>query len=229
MRETLITAHSGCDNTTDNSLAFLIYALTLDVDNVEVDVRLDKKENLIMSHNVQNEADSLQDAFELLQRYPNKKINCDLKTPKLEQAVCELANEMGVVSQLQYSGEVSHAWIDENPDKIEWLLNAELLFPEIYSDLHLFDDLNFAKTAAEKTAAIVHKNKASCINISYKIYESIYCRFLIEKNVPLSVWTPSTDDEVIYFLSEPVYNITTRNAAFACKKRNELFADREYH
>ena len=40
---TLITAHSGADSTPENSIEFVKYALTIDADVLEIDVRMGEK------------------------------------------------------------------------------------------------------------------------------------------------------------------------------------------
>ena len=46
----MITAHSGCDGTPENSLEFLRTALQSEADAVEVDVRKNGEGKLILSH-----------------------------------------------------------------------------------------------------------------------------------------------------------------------------------
>ena len=45
-----ITAHSGCDGTPDNSMEFVRYALGSEGDCLEVDIRRNRNEELILSH-----------------------------------------------------------------------------------------------------------------------------------------------------------------------------------
>lgn len=46
----IITAHSGCDGTEDNSLEFVTYALRSEAGCLEVDVRKGQDGDLILSH-----------------------------------------------------------------------------------------------------------------------------------------------------------------------------------
>ena len=103
-----ITAHSGCDGTPDNSMEFVRYALASEGNCLEADIRRNRDGELILSHDeTAEEAVRLGQVFELLKEKPEKRINCDLKTPGLEIPVYQLAKEYGVEGQLIYSGTVS--------------------------------------------------------------------------------------------------------------------------
>lgn len=92
-----ITAHSGCDGTPDNSMEFVRYALASEGNCLEADIRRNRDGELILSHDeTAEEAVRLGQVFELLKEKPEKRINCDLKTPGLEIPVYQLAKEYGV-------------------------------------------------------------------------------------------------------------------------------------
>ena len=219
--KTLITAHSGCDNTPDNSIEFVEYALGLDVDALEVDVRL-RDSCLIMAHDVDSISSPLADAFAKLVAFPEKRLNCDLKEPGLEAQVLSLAKAKGVEKQLQYSGTVSFQWMRQNRGAVEWLCNIEALVPNIYSAGDIADKAS-ARKLADMAIKAFHEGLASCFNMNYKIYDSYFCGCLLDEHIPLSLWTPSLEDEVHYFLRQGVYNITTRIAATACELRRQLW------
>ena len=105
----LITAHSGCDGTPDNSLEFVRHALQTNADALEVDVRKTENGGLAISHDpiaADQDAPTLQAVFSLVAP-TEKKINCDLKEPDLEEAVIGLAREQGLLQRLIFSGTVS--------------------------------------------------------------------------------------------------------------------------
>ena len=220
--KTLITAHSGCDNTPDNSIKFVEYALSLEVDCLEVDVRL-QGDDLIMAHDVDSISSPLADAFDRIKTSPGKKLNCDLKEPGLEARVLSLAKAKGVEKQLQYSGTVSWQWVLQNQGTVEWLWNIEALMPNIYSHGDMADKA-MAKKSADIAIAAFREGLASCFNMHYKLYDSYFCRVLMDENIQLSLWTPSLENEVAYFLEQGVYNITTRIAATACELRTALWS-----
>lgn len=129
-----ITAHSGCDGTPDNSMEFVRYALASEGNCLEADIRRNRDGELILSHDeTAEEAVRLGQVFELLKEKPEKRINCDLKTPGLEIPVYQLAKEYGVEGQLIYSGTVSSFFMKARPEKypevrVYW--NIENLIPE---------------------------------------------------------------------------------------------------
>lgn len=136
----IITAHSGCDRTEDNSVEFIEYALASGADCLEVDVREDRRGELVLSHDEAGDNNpSLQKAFELLKKHPQKKINCDLKRKDLEAAVYRLASEMGVERQLIYSGEVNPSFLEKKKEEdfpaAEIYMNIENIYPQVYEEI----------------------------------------------------------------------------------------------
>ena len=137
----LITAHSGCDGTPDNSLEFVRHALQTNADALEVDVRKTENGVLAISHDpiaADQDAPTLQAVFSLVAP-TEKKINCDLKEPDLEEAVIGLAREQGLLQRLIFSGTVSLERIqkDESLRKDVCIyINIEELMPGLY-DLSL--------------------------------------------------------------------------------------------
>lgn len=208
MKRSLITAHSGCDGTPENSMDFVHYALTLKVDCLEVDIRRGTDGMLFLAHDESGIGPSFRAALTALARHPLMKINCDLKEAGLEAAVLACAGECGVADRLIYSGTVSRCAATE---KVEWFLNVELLFPE---------EFTFAKidpaAALARIEAGMHASGARCLNAQYAIADTPLYSLLRAHGVPLSLWTPSEEALIRRFLSEGVYNITTRNARRAC-------------
>ena len=88
----IITAHSGCDGTEDNSLEFVTYALRSEAGCLEVDVRKGQDGDLILSHDDNGgEGVFLRNVFERMAQVPEKMINCDLKERDLEIPVYRMA------------------------------------------------------------------------------------------------------------------------------------------
>ena len=128
--KTLITAHSGCDGTPDNSLEFISHALRSGADALEVDVRAAQDGTLYLSHDRTDAAcPKLSQAFQMLRSSPMR-INCDLKQPGLEEAVLALAASQGVAGQLLFSGDVSTERMRRDPEvRSRSLLNIQSIFP----------------------------------------------------------------------------------------------------
>ena len=87
--QTLITAHSGCEGTPDNSIIHIACALRCGVDALEIDVHPGKDGIFYLSHDEAEDCSfcpSLRDAFTLIQG-SGMKINCDLKAPGIEERI----------------------------------------------------------------------------------------------------------------------------------------------
>ncbi len=221
MKPVLITAHSGCDGKPDNSKEFIDYAIKLPVDCFEVDVRR-RSGNLVLAHDDDDECILLSYAFEQLAKDPSKKINCDLKQPDLESEVFNLARNYGVQNQVIYSGSVSFETMSDAPQlkAVEWYVNLEIVFPSLYEQSPLaHTDFSTYAQAAEYIKECLKKFNGTCINMDYMLYSKDLGSALKEADIPLSLWTPSQEDELSFFLSDGVHNITTRNTAAACRLR----------
>ena len=107
MPNTLLTAHSGCDGTKDNSLEYINYALNLGADCLELDIRKDKSGTLVLSHDDGPAHVTLEEAFTMLANHPEKRLNCDVKQDGLELEVYSLARQKQVVGQIVFSGSIS--------------------------------------------------------------------------------------------------------------------------
>ncbi len=215
-KHTMITAHSGCDGTPDNSIAFLRYAAGTGVDCLEVDVRLNSHGTLVLAHDTEAvDPPTLQQAFGIIRSVPGLLLNCDLKKHGLEQAIWRLAKEERVSDRLIYSGDVSAAAMADEPAMaaaVRWYFNLELRFPRIYTDPS--DGLGACSAAyvaleLGKTMRMVH---ADCLNLNWKLWSTALWDALLRAKIPLSVWTPDSEAHLRFFLGQGVANITTRQA-----------------
>ncbi len=227
---TIITAHSGCDSTPDNSIDFVTYACSLEVECFEVDVRRNEQGTLVIAHDETDPAVELSHVFALLAAAPGKRVNCDLKLPGLELEVYRLAQQFGVEGRLIYSGTVSFDVVKANPwlmETVAWFLNIELILPELKhleaeETRRALSDEAKSKEMARTVKQTLSCCRAPCLNLWYGLYDTALGEALIAQQIPLSVWTPSTPELLDIFLSRQVYNITTRSAQLACEKRKTL-------
>lgn len=225
MTKTLLTAHSGCDGTQDNSLTYIAYALALNADCLELDIRRDNSGALVLNHDDGPAHATLADAFLQLTTHPEKKLNCDLKQEGLELETYALARQMGVDGQIVFSGTVSKDATSVKPDifhLVPWFVNIELLFPEIKA-VGLTEAVKAlgAIPMADTIQAFVNDNGACCLNTHHSIAKTPLYKELMARGVSLSVWTPDDEQVITGFLADAVYNITTRNAKRACEIRRE--------
>ncbi len=221
MQRTWLTAHSGCDSTKDNSMAFLQYAMGLEVDCIEVDVRQDAAGILILSHD-EGPADAyLADAFAMLSGRHGMKINCDLKEDGLENRVYALAREFEVQEQLVFSGCVSAEAAEQNPRLFmhaDWFLNIENLFPHVKTLYQAGEaDTDTVIHIADGLERFINAYAVRCLNTHYFIVHTPLYAELMMRDIPLSLWTPDDERLICRLLADGVFNITTRNAKRACE------------
>ncbi len=222
---TFITAHSGCDHTTDNSIEFLEYALSREVDNIEIDVQKNENGILVLSHDkADRSAPLLETAFSMLKAYPDKKINCDLKQENLEFEVYYLAQKTGVADRLIYSGTVNLSLIKRAHSQlpnIDIYLNIERLFPQVYQFRPQGNTENHYKKLYQ-AALEVSGFEFTCINVEYHMCTVTFLAFLKQNKIPCSAWTVNDESNIKHLLEQDLYNITTRNAGRALKIREEF-------
>lgn len=212
----MITAHSGCDRTEDNSLEFIRYALDQDVGAFEVDVRKNSRGMLILSHDeTQEEAVPLADAYALLAAHPEKKINLDLKQRDLEDDVVTLARQYRVENQLIFTGDVNKelfrkgavrypqvAWF-ANPDCFQWDF-------EVWQQSGITETEEL--TRLEEILEEMLDYEAAGLNWYYGTVEKIWQK-ATAMGIGISVWTVNEPELQKTWLSRQVANITTRNVA----------------
>lgn len=210
----MITAHSGCDGTKDNSLGFIRYALDSEADCLEVDVRKNAFGELILSHD-ESEEDcvSLQDAFALLWKTPGKKMNCDLKQEGLELSVYRLALEQRVENRLIYSGTVDTDLLKAKENQlsgIEIHLNIENIYPCLYDES---EDAPITALEQERLSQSLEEARrchAKVINMQYTLITDEVLFLLEEYGLGCSAWTVDDQDKLRTFLEKDIANVTTR-------------------
>lgn len=215
-----ITAHSGCDGTPDNSMEFVRYVLGSEGDCLEVDIRKNQNEELILSHDETVEgAVKLSQVFELLKEKPEKKINCDLKTPGLEVSVYQLAKEYGVERQLIYSGTVGISFMETRLKK----------YPEVQvywniENLILETDLgrNISMKQIEQAFHTAVNYSAQCINMEYHMFTDKIIELLKSIGLGSSAWTVNEPDGIRKLMKKGITNITTRSLKTALAIRKEM-------
>ncbi len=215
-----ITAHSGCDGTPDNSMEFVRYALASEGNCLEADIRRNRDGELILSHDeTTEEAVKLGQVFELLKEKPEKKINCDLKTPGLEIPVYQLAKEYGVEGQLIYSGTVSSFFMKTRPEtypevRVYW--NIENLIPE--PDL----GRNICMKQMEQAFHTAARYSAQCINMEYRLFSDGVLERLRAMGLGGSAWTVNDPEAIRSLMEKGIANITTRSLKTALAVRKEM-------
>lgn len=220
----MITAHSGCEGTEDNSLEFIQYALKLPVDAIEVDVRKTEKGELILSHDEAPEAVGLDRAFLLLREYPDKRMNCDLKQKDLESDVMVLAEECGVEKQLIFTGDVNPELFRKGAvryPKVLWFANTHIFFPgyEKLVEAGMSEEEELAGLRLALNRMLDYETGG--INWSYKVAEKVW-KEVRELGIGISVWTVNDLEQQKLWRERQAENITTRKPTWLLQMRDDL-------
>ena len=107
-KKTVITAHSGCEGTPDNSREHILAAIASGAEMIEVDVRQAPDGTLILSHDVPEDISvrvTLRELFELIEPEKNMEMNLDVKTSGLVEPVMALAKEFDLAGRILFTGE----------------------------------------------------------------------------------------------------------------------------
>ena len=210
----LLTAHAGCDQTAPNSQEYLNYAFASQADVVEVDVRMGSGE-LVLSHDVPSaEPVGFSNALDLLAEHPEKRLNCDLKTEGLEQAVYQAALRYGVQKRLIFTGEVEKSCFDSHLlDGVAWYANLNAFAPGLEKTLDHMPPQE-AKKALLCALDATKGSRAAGINWYYR-HALIVWEDAKERGVGISVWTVDEPEDLKRILALQPDNVTTNRVALA--------------
>lgn len=221
----MITAHSGCDHTEDNSLDFIQYVLSLSVDAFEVDVRKNIRGDLILSHDETDESAVLLSAvFEMLKDHPEKKINCDLKQEHIESEVVFLAEQYGVAHQLIFTGSIEPELFKKGHvlfPQVIWYSNIETFFPD-YDIWQCSGVTEAQKTERLEQLLLRMKDyETAGLNWHFTDAERVWEKAR-QLGIGISVWTVNDKEQQEIWLSRKVENITSRNITQLISFRQKL-------
>lgn len=224
----MITAHSGCEDTPDNSIASIEKAVQLGADCVEIDLRPDADGRLWLSHDMQETTDtlvSLESAFERIHT-SGIAVNCDLKDREALLPALDLAAHYGIgPEQLIFSGSVDPGLLRQYPEiarRSRIFLNSEVLvrtlFPDAQADRVLQADLLLAN--ASLAAGFLHELGAVAMNLPYPYMTPAFYAAFRALHVELSLWTLNEEDVLRRHLQLELLNITTRKPSLALALRD---------
>ena len=226
----LITAHSGCEGTPDNSLASIEKGAALGADCVEIDVRADAGGRLWLTHDVPKDFSglvSLEEAFALI-RESGVAVNCDLKESAALLPTLALAQKMGIGREkLIFSGSVDPALLEAHPEvarSSRIFLNSE----ELVRDMMQGDPPDrvgqtiFLLMNSRQAAKRIHTLGAEALNAPYLLVPDELIIVLRAREVALSLWTLNDDNALREYLAKDLLNVTTRRPAAALAVRRAL-------
>ena len=241
---TAITAHSGCEDTPDDSMEAVLRGIELKADAVEIDVRRAHDGTLVLAHDERSDyqgAVTLEAAFAAVS--PSRlSINCDLKEAETAQDAIALAQRFGIrPERLIFSGALSPAMIDAHADirdgatiyiNIEQAL-ADLLEDSPSTDLRSPRDA-WREVQKQPERAIVKIDEliAICrrdgyiLNLPDDELMRPHLERLQSSGIKLSLWTINQADRVDALLRLNVKNITTRKPALVIERRQAIRGER---
>lgn len=211
----VITAHSGCEKTPDNSIEHIQAALASGAEMFEIDVR-EYNGVLYLTHNeVPDYADcpTLAKCFELASKHPSICINCDAKTFGLTASVIDLAKQYGMDSRILFTGSVGDDEIPHlNETASDWWLS-------LWHSDHEPEDLANACDTYRKL-----NDTYRIINLDNGMVNERVLRTAAENGYGLSVWTVSNEEDLRRAMGTGVIaNITTRTPLLALRIRKEIY------
>lgn len=201
-----LTAHSGSDQTPENSLAFAnFFKDKKGIDVIEVDVRCNPQGELVLSHDALEKKEYVRlSELLLILEGTTIKLNCDLKEANLEQKVYQLAQKNNQWSQIYLSGNVSLNYLKNWPEQL--LINLEN-FVGHQGQSPMWDE----DDACEKLEWLGQQG-ARVINLSHLFYTERIARKGNELELSFSLWTVDDLADIRRYQDQGIFNVTTRRA-----------------
>ncbi|MBP3939788.1 MAG: glycerophosphodiester phosphodiesterase [Clostridia bacterium] len=194
------TAHTGCVDTTDNSLESIDAAVKYGAAIVEFDLNFTADGTAVLSHDKPkgNEV-TLSEAFKRISSFENLLVNVDVKNTSHLEAVKPLAEKHGIADRFFYTGitESDCASVSKKSPGVPYYLNTKVR--KLQSKKYL-----------EKLTKKVSDCGAIGINFNKKNASKKLVDFFHEKGLLVSIWTANSEEDINRLLSFSPDNITTR-------------------
>lgn len=232
MKNVMITAHSGCEGTPDNSMESILKGIELGADCIEIDIRMDSQGKMWLTHNEIEDYSNvlpLETAFRTIAENGTA-VNCDIKEEKLLYPVLEAAEAAGIMQdRLIFSGSVNIDLLERDPSIVKRariFLNIAQIFDRLMKGAVIPETWEERGTLfgsqIEKTAALVKRLGVECINPSFKMMNPERIALCNAAGIGLSLWTVNEEADQERLLREDLVNMTTRNVKSALRLRKEI-------
>lgn len=209
-----VTAHSGCEKTTPNSLNSLKAADKLNCDIAEVDVRFTDEGIPVMAHDRNfSDVTALEDAFALVSGFDRLKLNLDIKETSHLADIIPLAEKYSMTDRVFCTGifEKDTQEIKKQLPGYTYYLNMGIK-PAVFQ----------TKRYLDKICRIIKENGAVGINCNHKKVTKKMVNYLHKNNLFVSLWTVDNEKDMKRVLSLCPDNITTRHPS----ELKKLISDR---
>ncbi|MCD6397179.1 MAG: glycerophosphodiester phosphodiesterase, partial [Spirochaetaceae bacterium] len=245
---TLITAHSGCNNTPPNSMESLIVGMESGADFVEVDVRSEKNGLPVLFHD------------EFIKTTNQGKVNiCDYTLSELNNFIksdsimknqyseiitfsraVSMAKEYGCFLNVDIKEDICidpMAMIIKDADMVDSVIITGCKYKRAYSLKKRYPQLQVLLNVGRKilkgngksTSLIADEVcrmavDASCcgINIEFKYLTDELVYTALRRFLPISIWTLKESDNLDEYLKMGLYSITTLAVDLLVEKRKKF-------
>ena len=224
MSNVMITAHSGCEGTPDNSLLSVMTAIEVGADAAEVDVRLFGDRQLYLTHDDAVDTANLVPlrAAMAAARDGGIGLNLDLKMYEALIPTLDLAEEVGLAPKRTIlSGSVNVEWLLKDASigkRAEIYINSEEICRYLAPEK---GDRNaqaaYLADNAREVARLMRDMGARALNAPYQFFTDDMFRAFADAGIALSLWTVNNEDDIRRVLEKRPLNITTRAPRLALR------------
>lgn len=196
-----VTGHTGCMGTRSNSLESIVTAVKNGATIVEFDLNYNKDNVPVLSHDAPvGDEVTLDEAFRLLEDYPDIKINVDVKNTAYLEKIYPLAEKHGLAHRIFYTGifENDVEAVKEKSPEVPYYLNMKV------NKKQNADYLNSLVKTIKDCGAVG-------INFQYKHATKELVETFRENGLFVSVWTVDKTSDMYKVINLAPDNITTRN------------------
>ena len=209
-----VTAHTGCEDTADNSLEAISAGIAAGADIVEFDLRFDSEGKGILSHDEGAENPvTLEEALKLVAENDRVKVNVDCKTIDNLREAYRIGESYGITDRLFYTGieEKNVSGVREQTPELSYFLN--------YSpDAKKKNDEQYIK----ELISLIKEKGAVGLNVRYTNCSKKMVEMLREEGLMVSVWTANDVLAMVKCVSLSPDNITTRFPTALLKMINSV-------
>lgn len=203
--KTMITAHSGAENTPDNTMQSVRVQASCGADAIEVDVRMHDGV-LVMTHDDAQAGvcyDLLEDCLREVARHGDVLVNLDLKQPDLVRPAAELARACGMIERILFTGDRISA--DDRTCAREQCLTIWYNHTQVAPGVPLLQGVSDAGF--------------DVLNAHYSCADADMLSAAPQR---LSLWTVNDEAWLEKLLRAGVRNITTRRPVLALQLRRQI-------
>ena len=197
-----VTAHTGCEGTKDNSLEAIEQGYLSGAEIVEFDVHFNSNGEPVLAHDyAADNSVKLKDAFKLVAKFEDLRVNVDCKTTDNLKAIFDIAQECGISDRIFYTGiEVDDVEaVKAQTPQVKYYLNVSV------DKLKKYDD-EYIRSLAD----LVLDCGAVGLNIHYSEASKKMIDIFHQSDLEVSLWTVNKEFDMCRVLHLGCDNITTR-------------------